>query len=86
MTTWTVESIESRRATGDALGSVGDWCCSYVTDADGTRLSLYRSERYQVVERDPRDGEIFASSDDAACYALNAGRLQWFLDFKAMRG
>jgi hypothetical protein len=86
--TWTVESIEARRRTGDVLVTVGNWAVSFDTSSEwcGSRLNCVRfapGASLKIEERDPRDGDIFPSTVDAECYALNAGRLQWYRDWKA---
>ena len=81
--TWTISSIAARRATGDSLVTVGDWSCGSTTGTDikGARMSCFRTDRgYKIIERDERDGEMFATSEDCEVYQLNAGRLQWYHD------
>ncbi len=80
--TWTRGDIGIRRRAGDLLVPVGDWQVSYSagTGLRGkVKLGLQRLSRpsFAIVERDPRDGDIFDSVEDAQLYALNAGRLGW---------
>lgn len=84
---WTIEEIEARRATGDSLVTADGWCCSYTTGGGPTprsaRLYLYMPDptiQFSMYARDARHGDWFDSYNDAQCYALNAGRLQWFRD------
>jgi hypothetical protein len=77
----------SRRAR-DILVPVGDWKMSYTSGtATGgmTRLQLYRVAgpgSFKIVERDPRDGDLFPSESEARNYALGAGRLEWMSERK----
>lgn len=85
---WTEAAIEARRATGDVLVTATGWCVSYLSGGlpgGSVRLYAYRPGgcREPNVEEDPRHGEIFPSGEAADCYALNAGRLRWFRDWKA---
>ena len=88
MAGWTIEAIATRRATGDGLVTAGDWAVSYDTTTEvdgsssGTKLSAtrYALPTLAIIERDPRDGEVFATVAEAECYALNAGRVQWYRD------
>lgn len=89
--TWTDELIAARRATGDSLVTAGRWSVSYTTGGAGSSAQFscrkYRAHdpRMTVEERDARDGDVFPTTEDAQCYALNAGRLQWFRDWKVER-
>lgn len=87
---WTIESIAARRATGDVLVRRTEWFVSYDTSSErkGTRFSCYRlapGGGFEIVERDVRHDDIFTNTDEAECYALNAGRLYWYSERKAVR-
>lgn len=88
---WTVESIEARRRTGDVLVTRDGWSVSFDTSSETGKVSRLSCVKYGpgmsllVLERDKRDGEHFPTTDDAECYALNAGRLHWFRDWKRAR-
>lgn len=85
---WTVESMESRRREqNDSLVTAEGWSCSYCSGSyfGGSRLSLRRyapGSYTEIVERDPRDGDLFETTEAAEAYALNAGRLRWYNDCK----
>lgn len=87
---WTVSSIAARRATGDVLVTRGGWSVSFDTSSETGKVARLSCIRYApraliVEERDVRDGDTFATADDAECYALNAGRLWWFSEYKAQK-
>lgn len=87
---WTVDSIKARRNAGDSLVTRDGWSVSFdrSSESKGSRLSCRKygpGMSLEVVETDARDGEVFNTTDEAVCYALNAGRLQWFSDYKARK-
>lgn len=89
-TTWTAASIAAHRATGDALVTRDGWSVSFDTSSEysGSRFSCIKygpGMSLVVLERDARDGEMFETTEEAECYALNAGRLRWFSEYKAER-
>lgn len=90
-TAWTVEAIAARRATRDGLVTRGGWSVSFDTSPETgkvARLSCFRwmpGTPFEASERDVMDGQTFATTADAECYALNAGRLQWYGDWKRAR-
>ncbi len=82
MGTWTRGDIGARRRVGDVLVPVGDWQVSYTAGTGlrgSVKLGLRRLSRpsFAIVERDPRDGDLFDSMEGAQLYALNAGRVGW---------
>lgn len=90
---WTLETIAARRATGDSLVTAAGWCASYVRigASKAATLHLYRPGHAlggltrNIVETDPMDGQVFETTEHAELYALNAGRLQWFRDWKTQQ-
>jgi hypothetical protein len=87
--TWTKETIAARRKSGDSLIRSVYWFVSYDTSSErpGARFCCYRLApgSWDVVERDVRHDEIFPTVEDAEVYALNAGRLGWYQDYKRER-
>lgn len=89
--TWTLEAIEARRRTGDVLVTRDGWSVGFDTSSETGKVARLSCVRYApgmslvVLERDARDGDTFPTTDHAECYALNAGRLQWFRDWKRAR-
>jgi hypothetical protein len=92
-----MEDVAARRASGDALVTRDGWCASYTTTGASklATLNLFRratvtdsfgAMTFEVVEDDPMHGSVFETTDHAQLYALNAGRLQWFRDWKAAHG
>lgn len=89
MKTTTKEMIAVRQASGDTLVTKSGGFSFSTTSGDGIdgfKLGCCRfDKRGIIVERDPRDGHCFATSEDAHAYGYEAGHLVWFSDWKRER-